>query len=269
MAFFLKSHFLAIFEKRQFLRFSEGSTSAVCCPFELKIAWGLCLALKSSHINFQLKRTAHGGGADLAKTPFWASKGVPCQFWPFFKGAPKRHFWALMGALVCLNRLFGSFWPRRCILSNLFGPLRTLQNRPPDRPFCWHLLRKKVVKSADFGSKKLKDQTSCSKDTEMVKMSWLRNLCEIFGFWSKNRHFLAFFRKMSVLAHFSKKAIFAIFRRLHLRRVLSDWAENCVRALPCPKEFPYQFSAKTDSTRRRCGPRKNAIFGLKGGTLSI
>ena len=50
----------------------------------------------------------------------------------------------------------------------------------------------------------------------------------------------------------------AFFRGPILSRVLSVWAENCVRALSCPKELPYQFSAQTDSTRLRIGPRKNA-----------
>ena len=75
--------FLSIFQdfwKSRFWRFLEGSTSAVCGPFELKIVWGLCLALKSSHINFQLKRTAHDEVTDLAKTPFWPSKGTTCEF---------------------------------------------------------------------------------------------------------------------------------------------------------------------------------------------
>ena len=128
--FFSKSHFLAIFEKRRFWPICRCSTSAVCCPLELKIAWGLWLALKSSQNNFQLKRTAHGRGGASAKSPFWASKGVPCQFRPFFKGASKRHFWALMGALVCLNRFFSSFWPRTCILSNLFGPSKRTPRWP-------------------------------------------------------------------------------------------------------------------------------------------
>ena len=50
-------------------RFFEVRSSAVCCPFELKIFLGLCLALKSSQKNFQLKRTAHGGAGASAKSP--------------------------------------------------------------------------------------------------------------------------------------------------------------------------------------------------------
>ena len=50
----------------------------------------------------------------------------------------------------------------------------------------------------------------------------------------------------------------AFFRGPILSRVLSVWAENCVRALSCPKELPYKFSAQTDRTRLRIGPRENA-----------
>ena len=85
-------------------------------------------------------------------------------------------------------------------------------------------------------------------------------------------HKNAFFGHFSLFVDFSrflKKSIFAIFRSLHLRRVLSIWVENCVRALSCSKEFPYQFSAQTDSTRRRYGPRKNAILAFKGYYLWI
>ena len=69
-----------------------GSISFMWCPFRLKFLWGLYLALKSSHINFQLKRTTHGGAAASPKSRFWASKGIPCDFWPFFERPPKRHF---------------------------------------------------------------------------------------------------------------------------------------------------------------------------------
>ena len=72
---------------------------------------------------------------------------------------------------------------------------------------------------------------------------------------------------MSLRAHFLKKSIFAIFRRLQLRRVLSDWAENCVRASSYPKELPYKFSAQTNNTRRSCNTAKMAIFALKGYSL--
>ena len=75
--------------------------------------------------------------------------------------------------------------------------------------------------------------------------------------------------KMSPVAHFCEKAILAIFRRLQLRRVLTVWAENYVRALSYPKELPYQFSAQTNNTRRRWSTLKNAILGLKGYTLQI
>ena len=50
----------------------------------------------------------------------------------------------------------------------------------------------------------------------------------------------------------------AFFRGPILSRVLSVWAENCVRALSCPKELPKKFSAQTDSPRLRIGPLKNA-----------
>jgi hypothetical protein len=56
----------------------------VCCPIELKILWGLYPTLKSSHINFQLKRTTHGGAGASPKWPFLTSKGGPFEFWPFF-----------------------------------------------------------------------------------------------------------------------------------------------------------------------------------------
>ena len=174
-----------------------------------------------------------------------------------------------MGALVCLNRLFSSFWPGMCILSNLFGPTRTLQNRPQDRHFCWHLPRKKSPKKCRFRVEKFESPNKLLKRHRSGQNRLNKRSVRFFQKRAKNLPFFGHFWKKSLFGHFWKKAIFAIFRRLHLRRVLSDWAENYVRALPCPKEFPYQFSAKTDSTRRRCGPRKNAIFGLKGGTLSI
>ena len=79
--------------------------------------------------------------------------------------------------------------------------------------------------------------------------------------------FLATCQKKSLMAIFLILAIFAIFRRLHLRRVLSDSAENCVRALSYPKELPYQFSAQTNNTRRSCSLAKMAIFDLKGYSL--
>ena len=71
---------------------------------------------------------------------------------------------------------------------------------------------------------------------------------------NRKKSLFGHFRKKVDFSRFSKKsilAILAIFRRLHLRRVLSVWAENCVRALSCPKELPKKFSAQTDSTRRR------------------
>ena len=114
-----------IFWKSRFWPISRCSTSAVCCPIELKIMWGLHPDPKSSHINFQLNRTTHGGAAASPKWPFLTSKGTPCDFWPFFERPPKRHFWALWGALVCLDRFFSSFWPRTCIFRNLFGPLKS------------------------------------------------------------------------------------------------------------------------------------------------
>ena len=100
-----KSHFLAIFEKRRFWQFCRCSTSTVCCPFELKIAWGLCLALKSSQKNFQLKRTAHGGGADLAKTP-------KSTFSEILKNRPKSEKWpkkAFLGTYGFSSVLFSIF----------------------------------------------------------------------------------------------------------------------------------------------------------------
>ena len=90
--------FFKIFQKSRFWRFCRCFSSAVRCPFELKITWGLCLALKSSQNNFQLKRTAHGGAGASAKSPKWASKGIPCDFWPFSSFAKKGifgHFWVL------------------------------------------------------------------------------------------------------------------------------------------------------------------------------
>ena len=149
----------------------------------------------------------------------------------------------------------------------------TFQKWPPDHQIA--ILAdicpgKKVLKSADFGSKNMKVQTNCWKDTEVVQISWLRNLVKIFRFWSKDRHSGAKNRKKSIFSYFSKflkKSILAIFRRLQLRRVLSDWAENYVRALPCPKELPYKFSAQSNNTRRSCSLAKMAIFDLKGYSL--
>ena len=164
------------------------------------------------------------------KTPFWASKGTTCEFWPFFKRPPKRHFWALLGALVCLIFLFTFFWAKP-IYERLSGVLifvhfekfvKWPQNRAKND---WYLLREKSPQKCRFGSKKLKFQTNCSKDTEIVKMSWIRYQCEIFRFWSKNRHFLATFRFLSIFQDFLKKSILAILPMLQLRRALSVWAE--------------------------------------------
>ena len=174
--------------------------------------WGLYPALKSSHINFQLNRTTHGGAAASPKWPFLTSKGTPCDFWPFFERPPKRHFWALWGALVCLDRFFSSFWPRTCIFRNLFGPFKSdlLTRRSP---FLAGICSgKKVVKSADLGSKKLKFQTNCWKCTQMVKISWLRNLVEILRFWSK----IATFGPKS--QNIEKSPFFKIFENQEFRR---------------------------------------------------
>ena len=86
-------------------RFFEVRSSAVCCPFELKIAWGLCLALKSSQKNFQLKRTAHGWGLDLEKSP-------KSPFSEILKNRPKSEKWpkkAFLGTYGFSSVLFSIF----------------------------------------------------------------------------------------------------------------------------------------------------------------
>ena len=112
-ALFVFCRFFKIFEKSRFWRFGEGSTSAVWSPFELKIFWGLCLALKSSHINFQLQRTAHGGGGASAKSLIWSSKGTTCDFWPF----PKKAFLGTFGCSRVLNLLIHIFLSKTDILN--------------------------------------------------------------------------------------------------------------------------------------------------------
>ena len=168
---------------------------------------------------------------------------------------------------MVLNRFFSSFWPRTCIFRNSFGPFKSdlLTTRSPfSADIC---PGKKVLKSADFGSKNMKVQTNCWKDTQRVKISWLRNLSKNFSFLVQKWSLLGQNWKISLLAHFLKKSILADFPMLQLRRVLSDWAENCVRASSYPKELPYKFSAQTNNTRRSCNTAKMAIFALKGYSL--
>ena len=128
-------------------RFFEVRSSAVCCPFELKIAWGLCLALKSSHINFQLKRTEHGWGSDLAKTP-------KSTFSENLEKSTKSEKWPKSGDFLTKNEKFridllvSLFWPFLCLLSNLFG----LSNfSTPNRHFLRLFSRGEASKSHDFG----------------------------------------------------------------------------------------------------------------------
>ena len=166
----------------------------MCCPFELKIFWGLYPTLKSSHINFQLQRTAHGGGGASAKSLIWSSKGTTCDFWPF----PKKAFLGTFGCSRVLNLLIHIFLSKTDILNAIrrfdFRTFWEICKIAPNRAKNdWYLLREKSPQKCRFGSKKLKEKTNCSKFTEMVKMSWLRHLCEIFRFWSKNRHFWALF----------------------------------------------------------------------------
>ena len=194
-ALFVFCRFFKIFEKSRFWWFGEGSTSAVWSPFELKIFWGLCLALKSSHINFQLQRTAHGGGGASAKSLIWSSKGTTCDFWPFFERPQKRHFWALLGALVCLIVLFTFFWakPVYCSFQAIYVRSQTATFKKgskmvqKNRKIPGICSGKKVLKRVDFGSKKLKFQKNCWKCTQRGKISWLRNLSKNFRFLSKNR----------------------------------------------------------------------------------
>ena len=171
----------------------------MCCSIELKILWGLYRTLESSHINFQLNRTTHGRAGASPKWPFWAYKAIPCDFWPFFERRQKRHFWALLGALVCLIVLVTFFWAKpvyvvsqaiyvRSYTSNFVNGQKVIVRSPKMTGIC---SGKKVLKSANFGSKKLKFQTNCWKCTQMVKISWLRNLSKNFRFLSKNRRFLA------------------------------------------------------------------------------
>ena len=97
--------FLSIFQKSRFWRFCRCFSSAVRCPFELKITWGLCLALKSSQNNFQLKRTAHGWGSDLEKTP-------KSTFSEILKNRPKSEKWpkkAFLGTYGFSSVLFSIF----------------------------------------------------------------------------------------------------------------------------------------------------------------
>ena len=75
------------------------------CPFELKIFLGLCLALKSSQKNFQLKRTAHGGGGASEKSP-------KSTFSEIVKNRPKSEKWpkkAFLGTYGFSSVLFCDF----------------------------------------------------------------------------------------------------------------------------------------------------------------
>ena len=86
-------------------RFFEVRSSAVCCPFELKIFLGLCPALKSSQKNFQLKRTAHGGAGASEKSP-------KSTFSEILKNRPKSEKWpkkAFLGTYGFSSVLFSIF----------------------------------------------------------------------------------------------------------------------------------------------------------------
>ena len=78
-----KSRFWPIFWKMEKWPFWGCSKTFVRCAFELKFLWGLSLALKSSHINFQLKRLGWSRYTDLQKSPFWPSKASVGKKWPF------------------------------------------------------------------------------------------------------------------------------------------------------------------------------------------
>ena len=156
-ALFVFCRFFKIFEKSRFWRFGEGSTSAVWSPFELKIFWGLCLALKSSHINFQLQRTAHGGGGASAKSLIWSSKGTTCDFWPF----PKKAFLGTFGCSRVLNLLIHIFLSKTDILNAIrrfdFRTFWEIFRMTPKSPKMTDICSgKKVLKSADLGRKSWK-----------------------------------------------------------------------------------------------------------------
>ena len=82
-----KKSIFAIFRKLPKTPFWDPSTSLDICPFELQILWGLWLALKSSQINFQLKRTTHERRGEVSIWRFWPFKGPASKF----GGKPSGH----------------------------------------------------------------------------------------------------------------------------------------------------------------------------------
>ena len=153
-------------------RFCEVRTSAVRCPFELKITWGLCLALKSSQNNFQLKRTSHGGGGASAKTPFWPSKGTTCEFCP----KPKHPEKGVFGH-------FGIYPLFKIDFSAHFGPETLLRSQ------IGALFEKVIFEVLGFGVPQTGSQPGfCQKNFQnWVRKNFLSKICFLGQFLTLNR----------------------------------------------------------------------------------
>ena len=100
--------------------FWRGCSSAVCCSIELKIYMGaLWVRMEPSH-NFQLNRTAHGGGGASGNRPksTFSKNGPGAKFFNF---GPKVTIFGPKTKNSCLDFLVSLFWPFVCLFSNLFG----------------------------------------------------------------------------------------------------------------------------------------------------
>ena len=145
----------------------------------------------------------------------------------------------------------------------------TCQKLPLNRHFCWHLLKRKSRQKCRFGGQFFESSNKLLK-RHVLSQNELTNKSK--QNWHQKCPKLTLTTTFSQKATFRpslKKVIFADFSMLHIRRVLSVWAENCVRALTCPKELPNKFSAQTDNTRKTWTGLNLAILAFSGATLQI